>query len=209
MVHQEFDLSALVDALDQRPDLDLVREMVTFLYQALIDAEATEQIGAEPHERSLSRTMRRNGTRPRRLSTMAGDLEIKVPKLRKGSFFPSILERRRLIDQALYAVVIEAYVRLLCRETALHRRAARFPASSPKVPPLLVTLAVVAVALSISRNAVYDRLSAGRLPSVKIGRSRRVKMSDLIALIENITPPRQLASTAPLGDEATLGQDVV
>jgi len=88
MAHQEFDLSALVDALDQRPDLDLVREMVTFLYQALIDAEATEQIGAEPHERSLTRTTRRNGTRPRKLSTKAGDVSIKIPKLRKGSFFP-------------------------------------------------------------------------------------------------------------------------
>ena len=110
MAHQEFDLSALVDALDQRPDLDLVREMVTFLYQALIDAEATEQIGAEPHERSLTRTTRRNGTRPRKLSTKAGDVSIKIPKLRKGSFFPSILERRRRIDKALYAVVIEAWV---------------------------------------------------------------------------------------------------
>lgn len=110
MTHQEFDLSALTDRLQDRPDLDLVREMVTFLYQALIDQEATEQIGAEPHERALTRTARRNGSRPRRLSSKAGDLSLKIPKIRKGSFFPSILERRRRIDEALYAVVIEAYV---------------------------------------------------------------------------------------------------
>jgi transposase-like protein len=110
MTHQEFDLSALTDRLQDRPDLDLVREMVTFLYQALIEQEATEQIGAEPHERSVTRTTRRNGSRPRRLSSKAGDLALTIPKIRKGSFFPSILERRRRIDEALYAVVIEAYV---------------------------------------------------------------------------------------------------
>ena len=78
--------------------------------QALIDVEATDAIGAEHHERVLTRTTRRNGSRQRRLSTKAGDIDLKIPKLRKGSFFPSVLERRRRIDQALYAVVIEAYV---------------------------------------------------------------------------------------------------
>ncbi len=110
MAQQQFDATALLDALQDRPDLDLVREMVAWLYQALIDAEATEVIGAEPHERSIARTTRRNGHRSRTLSSKAGDLELKIPKLRKGSFFPSVLERRRRIDQALYAVVMEAYV---------------------------------------------------------------------------------------------------
>ena len=110
MTHAQFDPSALLDALDERPDLDLVREMVTFLYQALIETEATDVIGAERFERSLERTTRRNGSRPRTLSTKAGDIALRIPKLRSGSFFPSVLERRRRIDQALYAVVIEAYV---------------------------------------------------------------------------------------------------
>ena len=52
----------------------------------------------------------RNGHRPRLLATWAGDLELKIPKLRKGSFFPSMLEPRRRIDKALYAVIMEAYV---------------------------------------------------------------------------------------------------
>ena len=110
MAHQEFDPSALLDALTDRPDVDVVREMVAWLYQALIDAEATEVIGAAPHERSITRTTRRNGTRTRKLSSKAGDIELSIPKFRKGSFFPSVLERRRRIDQALYAVVMEAYV---------------------------------------------------------------------------------------------------
>jgi len=108
VTHHDSDPSELLDALRERPDLDLVREMVGFLYQALIDVEATEVIGAEPHERSATRTTRRNGSRSRRLSTKAGYLDLKIPKLRVGGFFPSVLERRRRVDQALYAVVMEA-----------------------------------------------------------------------------------------------------
>lgn len=110
MTQQQFDPSTLLDALEKQPDLDLVREMVAFLYQALIEVEATEVIGADRFERSLQRTTRRNGSRQRTLSTKAGDIALRIPKLRRGSFFPSVLERRRRIDQALYAVVIEAYV---------------------------------------------------------------------------------------------------
>src|SRR5918996_997645 len=57
-----------------------------------------------------ARVTERNGHRPKTLTTKAGDLELAIPKLRKGSYFPSILEPRRRIDQALYAVVMEAYV---------------------------------------------------------------------------------------------------
>jgi putative transposase len=110
MTHHDFDPNEVLDALRDRPDLDLVRELVQYLYQALIEAEVTELIGAERHERSVTRSTRRNGSRGRRLSTKAGDLELKIPKLRQGSFFPSVLERRRRVDQALYAVVMEAYV---------------------------------------------------------------------------------------------------
>ena len=80
MTHHDFDPSELLDGLRERPDLDLVRQMVAFLYQALIEAEATEVIGAEPHERSGTRTTRRNGHRPRTLSTKAGDVDLKIPK---------------------------------------------------------------------------------------------------------------------------------
>jgi transposase-like protein len=110
MSHHDFDLSEVLGALQSDESGDLVRQMVSFLYQALIDAEATEVVQAERHERSLARTTQRNGSRPRLVSTKAGDVELKIPKLRKGSFFPSVLERRRRIDQALYAVVMEAYV---------------------------------------------------------------------------------------------------
>jgi putative transposase len=106
----QFDLIELLDAIRAGGDLDVVRRSVELVLQALIDTEATEVIGAEPHERTPARTTQRNGARERLLSTKAGDVELRIPKLRKGSFFPAVLERRRRIDRALFAVVIEAYV---------------------------------------------------------------------------------------------------
>ena len=103
-------LSELLDAFRAGEGVDLVRDAVRLVMQELIETEATEQIGAGRYERSESRITDRNGSRPRLVATQAGDIELRIPKLRKGSFFPSILEPRRRIDQALYAVVIEAYV---------------------------------------------------------------------------------------------------
>lgn len=80
------------------------------MLQELIEAEAAVHIGAEWNEHTASRTALRNGHRGKTLTTQAGDLDLEIPKLRTGSFFPSLLERRRRIDQALYAVIMEAYV---------------------------------------------------------------------------------------------------
>jgi transposase-like protein len=104
------DLNELLTAIRAGGDIDVVRQGVALMLQALIDAEATARIGADRFERTDSRTTQRNGTRDRLLSTKAGDVDLKIPKLRQGSFFPSILERRRRIDRALFAVVMEAYV---------------------------------------------------------------------------------------------------
>ena len=107
------DQSALLDLLEALKLAevdDRVWSATEALYQALIDAEVTAVIGAAPHQRTATRTAQRNGARPRTLTTTAGDLELRIPKLRTGSFFPSLLERRRRVDQALFAVVMEAYV---------------------------------------------------------------------------------------------------
>jgi putative transposase len=107
------DQSALLEVLDALKAADVddrIRSAATTIYQALIEAELTAVIGASPHERTDARSAQRNGSRPRTLTTTAGDLELRIPKLRAGSFFPSLLERRRRIDQALFAVVMEAYL---------------------------------------------------------------------------------------------------
>jgi putative transposase len=103
-------LSDLLAALRAGGDLDVVREALGLVLQALIDAEADQAIGAGRYERTQTRTTHRNGTRSRLLSTKAGDVELRIPKLREGSFFPALLEPRRRIDRALLAVVMEAYV---------------------------------------------------------------------------------------------------
>src|SRR5689334_5409338 len=107
------DNSALLEVLETLTTADVgdrIRIAAQTIYQALIDAELTAVIGAGPWERTDTRSNQRNGSRPRTLSTPAGDLELRIPKLRTGSFFPSLLERRRRVDQALFAVVMEAYV---------------------------------------------------------------------------------------------------
>jgi putative transposase len=103
-------LLELLEALKVADADDVVRRAVESVFQALIDAEATARIGAAPHERTPARVTQRNGYRDRLVTTAAGDVELRIPKLRAGSFFPSLLERRRRIDQALFAVVMEAYV---------------------------------------------------------------------------------------------------
>ena len=110
MTLQDSALSELLAALQVGDGVDLVRELARWALQELIELEATAAIGAGRYERVDGRTTERNGHRQRVVSTKAGDLQVGIPKLRAGSFFPSLLEPRRRIDQALYAVIMEAYV---------------------------------------------------------------------------------------------------
>lgn len=101
-------LSTLTEALTTADDGTFMRRILQGALQALIDAEAEHHIGAGHHERSAGRTTQRNGTRDRLVATTAGDLALKIPKTRTGSFFPTLLHPRRRIDRALHAVVMEA-----------------------------------------------------------------------------------------------------
>ena len=103
-------LSELLDAIRAGGCEDVLREAMTLVLQELIELEAAQAIGAARYERTDERTTHRNGSRSRLLSTKAGDLELRIPKLRNGSFFPALLEPRRRIDRALWAIVMEAYV---------------------------------------------------------------------------------------------------
>ena len=102
--------SALAPLLDGSTAGELIPELVRHGLQQLIELEVAAVLGAERHERSEERLGYRNGYRPRLLTTQVGDIDLQIPKLRSGSFLPSILEPRRRVDQALYAVVMEAYV---------------------------------------------------------------------------------------------------
>ncbi len=100
----------VVSRLMSDEHVDFVRESLRWVVEQLMEAEVSELIGAERGERTEDRATHRNGYRPRRWDTRAGELELAIPKLRKGSYFPSFLQPRKRSEQALVAVVQEAYV---------------------------------------------------------------------------------------------------
>jgi len=110
MALSQSELMRLLESLRRADGVEAIRVVCERILQELIEAEATDVIGAAPHEHTDKRSNWRNGHRDRLLTTQAGDLDLKIPKVRTGSFFPSLLERRRRIDRALFAVVMEAYV---------------------------------------------------------------------------------------------------
>lgn len=110
MALSQSELMRLLESRRWADGVEAIRVVCERILQELIEAESTDVIGALPREHSETRTTWRNGHRERLLTTQAGDLDLKIPKVRSGSFFPSLLERRRRIDWALFAVVMEAYV---------------------------------------------------------------------------------------------------
>ena len=104
------DMMALRGLMEKSADADLVREMIGFAAQRLMELEVEAKAGAGYGERSAERLAQRNGYRERDWETRAGTVELRIPKLRTGSYFPGFLEPRRLAEKALTAVIQEAYV---------------------------------------------------------------------------------------------------
>lgn len=103
------DLAARLAGTDASLTTSL-RDILAAALQELIEAELTATIGAAPGERTPDRLAQRNGHRSKLLATPGGDVEVGIPKLRTGSFFPELLEPRRRIDRALWAVIMTAYI---------------------------------------------------------------------------------------------------
>jgi transposase-like protein len=103
-------LAELLRKAELDHDVDFLREGVRVLSQALMELEVSQHVGAERHERTLERTGYRNGYRERSWDTRVGTIDLRVPRVRDGSYYPSLLEPRRRAERALVAVVQEAYV---------------------------------------------------------------------------------------------------
>jgi len=110
MAKPRMDLSAFVGKLLEEQDGDVLREGIRVLSQALMESEVAGLIGAERHERNPERAAYRNGYRTRTWDTRVGTIELAIPKVRPGTYFPSLLQPRRRAEHALLAVVQEAYV---------------------------------------------------------------------------------------------------
>jgi transposase-like protein len=103
-------LTELLRKAEMTGDVDFLKDGVRIPGQTLMDLEVSQHLRAEKHERTAERTGQRNGYRPRQWDTRVGTIELQVPRVRDGSFFPSLLEPRRRAERALVGVVQEAYV---------------------------------------------------------------------------------------------------
>jgi putative transposase len=104
------DMMNLRDFVERSPDADLLREMIGFPAERLMELEVGAATGAAYGEKDPARRAQRNGYRGRDWETRAGTVELRIPKLRKGSYFPGFLKPRRMAEKALTAVIQEAYV---------------------------------------------------------------------------------------------------
>ena len=110
MAETSLSLDELVRKLMGDEHADVLRETLSWFVRELMEAEVTQQIGAGLHEKAPERTTHRNGYRERAWQTRAGEIELAIPRLRAGSYFPSFLEPRSRSEKALVAVIQEAYV---------------------------------------------------------------------------------------------------
>ena len=110
MVKERMDLLELLRKGGMDGDVDFLREALRVLVEGIMDAEVSARTGAEYGERSPERVTQRNGYRSRAWDTRVGTMELHIPKLREGSYFPSLLEPRRRSERALLAVIQQAYV---------------------------------------------------------------------------------------------------
>src|SRR6201985_3289841 len=100
----------LRELLEKTADTDFLREMIGFTAQRLMELEVETLTGAAHGSRNVDRLTHRNGYRSREWGTRAGTVELHIPKIRKGSYFPGFLEPRRMGEKALTAVIQEAYI---------------------------------------------------------------------------------------------------
>ena len=149
------DMMSFRALVEKAPDADILRDMIAFATARMMEMEVGALAGAAFGQKSPDRLAQRNGYRDRDWETRAGTVELRIPKLRKGSYFPSFLEPRRMAEKALTAVIQEAYIQGV---------------STRSVDDLVQAMGGTGVSKSRSR-ACARRSTRGSKPSSR-GRSR-------------------------------------
>lgn len=193
--------AALKALLSETADHQILAEMLGFVADRLMALDVDQLCGAGAHERSTERVNHRNGYRPRRWETRAGAVDVQIPKLRKGTYFPEFLEPRRVSEKAMTAVIQEAYIQGV---------------STRSVDDLVKAMGMTGVSKSqVSRlcveidervDAFLDRPLEGEWPYlwldatyIKVRRSGRiVSVAAIVAVAVNL-PSRQITAQSPAG----------
>jgi len=199
------DRMALKGLLEKASDTELLAEMLSFVANRLMALDVDQLCGAQTHQRSDARNNYRNGYRDRAWQTRAGTLDVRIPKLRKGSYFPEFLEPRRTAEKALTAVIQEAYIQGL---------------STRSVDDLVKAMGMTGISKSqVSRlcaqidervNAFLDRPLEGNWPYLwldatylKVRRNGRiVSIAAIVAVAVNTDGRREVLGIAVMPSEA-------
>jgi hypothetical protein len=157
------DKMALLELIEKSADTDLVREMLGFAAERLMEAEVQARTGAAHGVRDPARQVQRNGYRERAWETRAGRIELELPRLRRGSYFPSFLEPRRTAEKALTAVIQEA----LCGRPKDARPFSAISHERHRCPELGVVPvdAEAAVGMWPAGATIKGRAQAGHIPT--------------------------------------------
>ncbi len=192
--------AALKALLSETADHQILAEMLGFVADRLMALDVDQLCGAGVHERSAGRVNHRNGYRPRRWETRAGTVDVQIPKLRKGTYFPEFLEPRRASEKAMTAVIQEAYIQGV---------------STRSVDDLVKTMGMTGVSKSqVSRlcveidervDAFLDRPLEGEWPYlwldatyIKVRRSGRiVSVAAIVAVAQGLSTREMALSLAP------------
>jgi putative transposase len=165
MATSSMDITSFVAMLLEQDDVDALREGIRVLAQAVMETEVSAQIGQLPTSGAPSELPTANGYRTRRWDTRVGTIELRIPKVSAGAYFPPLLEPRRRAEKALHAVVVEAYVKGI---------------STRKVDDLVRALGIDGISRSeVSR--ICKVLGAGRAGQELPGTPDRVTVSVRVA----------------------------
>ena len=205
--------AALRALLSETSDTHLLAEMLGFVADRLMALDVDQLCGAGAHERSTERVNRRNGYRSRAWDTRAGTVDVKIPKLRKGSYFPEFLEPRRAAEKAMTAVIQEAYVQGLSTRSVddLVKAMGMTGVSKSQVSRLCGEIDERVNAflgrplegewpylwLDVSRRTPCVRVSLRKYIKVRRG-GRIVSVAAIVAVAVNL-PSRQIAVQSPAG----------